>query len=129
MPAEPGDDAMYNVDMVAAILEEFLLQHKINGSDQAKLQEDDDNMDVAADNVITSSKLAAVAKLVDGYLSEIAKDRCLPLEKFISLAESMPPLSRAVHDALYRAIDVYLKVCTHNCALQAFLHHIFLQFQ
>jgi hypothetical protein len=129
MPAEPGDDAMYNVDMVAAILEEFLLQHKINGSDQAKLQEDDDNMDVAADNVITSSKLAAVAKLVDGYLSEIAKDRCLPLEKFISLAESMPPLSRPVHDALYRAIDVYLKVCTHNCALQAFLHHIFLQFQ
>jgi hypothetical protein len=120
MPAEPGDDAMYNVDMVAAILEEFLLQHKINGSDQAKLQEDDDNMDVAADNVITSSKLAAVAKLVDGYLSEIAKDRCLPLEKFISLAESMPPLSRPVHDALYRAIDVYLKVCTHNCALQAF---------
>ena len=88
------------------------------------MQEDDDNMDVAADNVIASSKLAAVAKLVDGYLSEIAKDPCLPLEKFIDLAKSMPPLSRTVHDALYRAIDVYLKVC-----MQAVLHHIFLQFQ
>ena len=52
MPAESGDDAMYNVDMVAAILEEFLLQHRINGSDQAKLKEDDDNMDVAADDVM-----------------------------------------------------------------------------
>ena len=111
MPAESGDDAMYNVDMVAAILEEFLLQHKIDGSDQAKMQEDDDTMDVAADDVISSSKLAAVAKLVDGYLFEIAKDPCLPLNKFIALAESMPPMSRPVHDALYRAIDVYLKVC------------------
>ncbi|CAD6267225.1 unnamed protein product [Miscanthus lutarioriparius] len=108
MPAESGDDAMYNVDMVTAILEEFLLQHKINGG-EAKMQEDDDNMDVAADNVIASSKLAAVAKLVDGSLSEIAKDPRLSLEKFIALAESMPPLSRPVHDALYRAIDVYLK--------------------
>ncbi|XP_066358726.1 BTB/POZ domain-containing protein NPY2-like isoform X2 [Miscanthus floridulus] len=108
MPAESGDDAMYNVDMVTAILEEFLLQHKINGG-EAKMQEDDDNMDVAADNVIASSKLAAVAKLVDGYLSEIAKDPRLPPEKFIALFESMPPLSRPVHDALYRAIDVYLK--------------------
>ena len=46
MPAESGDDVMYNVDMVAAILEEFLLQYKINGG-EAKMQEDDDNMDVA----------------------------------------------------------------------------------
>ena len=68
MPAESGDDVMYNVGMVAAILEEFMLQHKMNGS-EAKLQEDDDNMDVAADSVITSSKLVAVTKLVDGSLS------------------------------------------------------------
>jgi hypothetical protein len=112
LPADSSDDAMYNVDMVTSILEEFMLHHK-DGS-EPKLQEDDDTMDVA-DNLINSisisSKLGAVTKLIDAYLSEIAKDPGLPLEKFIALAESLPPASRPVHDALYRAIDVYLKVC------------------
>ncbi|PAN21585.1 hypothetical protein PAHAL_3G478400 [Panicum hallii] len=110
LPADSSDDAMYNVDMVTSILEEFMLHHK-DGS-EPKLQEDDDTMDVA-DNLINSisisSKLGAVTKLIDAYLSEIAKDPGLPLEKFIALAESLPPASRPVHDALYRAIDVYLK--------------------
>lgn len=110
IPADSGDgDAMYNVGMVAAMLEEFLLQHKVNGAEAEKREDGEDDVDVAADDPVTSSKLAAVAKLVDGYLSEIAKDPCLPLETFVALAESMPPLSRPVHDALYRAIDVYLK--------------------
>ncbi|OEL36228.1 BTB/POZ domain-containing protein NPY2 [Dichanthelium oligosanthes] len=110
IPANSSDDAMYNVDMVTAILEEFMLHHK--DMSEPKLLEDDDAMDVA-DNLITSisgsSKLAVVAKLVDGCLSEIAKDPSLPLEKFIVLAESVPPASRPMHDSLYRAIDVYLK--------------------
>ncbi|CAL4898250.1 unnamed protein product [Urochloa decumbens] len=110
IPANSSDDAMYNADVVTAILEEFMLHHK--DMSEPKLQEDDDTMD-AADNLMTSfsgsSKLAVVAKLVDGYLSEIARDPSLPLEKFIALAESVPPASRLVHDALYRAIDVYLK--------------------
>ncbi|CAN6352176.1 unnamed protein product [Urochloa humidicola] len=102
IPADSSDDAMYNVDVVTAILEEFMLHHK--DTSEPKLQEDDYTMD-AADNLMT----AVVAKLVDGYLSEIARDPSLPLEKFIALAESVPPASRPVHDALYRAIDVYLK--------------------
>jgi len=110
IPADSSDDAMYNVDMVTSILKEFMLHHK-DGS-EPKLQDDDDTMDVA-DNLINSisvsSKLGAVTKLIDAYLSEIAKDPGLPLEKFIALAESLPPASRPVHDALYRAIDVYLK--------------------
>uniref|UniRef100_A0A804LR66 BTB/POZ domain-containing protein NPY2 n=1 Tax=Zea mays TaxID=4577 RepID=A0A804LR66_MAIZE len=112
IPADSGDgdgDATYNVGMVAAMLEEFLLHHKVNGAEAEKREDGEDDVDVAADDPVTSSKLAAVAKLVDGYLSEIAKDPCLPLETFVALAESMPPLSRPVHDALYRAIDVYLK--------------------
>nr|CAB3462467.1 unnamed protein product [Digitaria exilis] len=110
IPADSSDDAMYNVDVVTTILEEFMLHHK--DMIEPKLQEDDDTMDVS-DNLITStsssSKLAAVAKLVDGYLSEIAKDPSLPLEKFIALAELVPPASRPLHDTLYRAIDTYLK--------------------
>ena len=127
IPADSSDDAMYNVDMVTSILKEFMLHHK-DGS-EPKLQEDDDTMDVA-DNLINSisisSKLGAVTKLIDAYLSEIAKDPGLPLEKFIALAESLPPASRPVHDALYRATDVYLKVCT---MLLCIMHHILLHFQ
>ncbi|KAG2621746.1 BTB/POZ domain-containing protein NPY4-like [Panicum virgatum] len=115
IPAGSSDDAMYNVDMVTSILKEFMLHHK-DGS-EPKLQEDDDTMDVADqfirvekfNSISISSKLGAVTKLIDAYLSEIAKDPGLPLEKFIALAESLPPASRPVHDALYRAIDVYLK--------------------
>jgi hypothetical protein len=51
-----------------------------------------------------------VAKLVDGYLQEIARDMNLPLSKFIALAEAIPDFSRLDHDDLYRAIDIYLKV-------------------
>uniref|UniRef100_A0A0A9CSQ6 NPH3 domain-containing protein n=1 Tax=Arundo donax TaxID=35708 RepID=A0A0A9CSQ6_ARUDO len=87
-----------------------MLQH--NDGSEPKLQEDDEALDVA-DNLITSisstSKLAVVAKLIDGYLAQIAKDPSLPLEKFIALAESVPPASRPVHDALYGSIDMYLK--------------------
>jgi len=132
IPAGSSDDAMYNVDMVTSILKEFMLHHK-DGS-EPKLQEDDDTMDVADqfirvekfNSISISSKLGAVTKLIDAYLSEIAKDPGLPLEKFIALAESLPPASRPVHDALYRAIDVYLKVCT---MLLCIMHHILLHFQ
>ncbi|KAL6847292.1 hypothetical protein ACP4OV_023145 [Aristida adscensionis] len=112
IPADSSDDAMYNVDLVTEMLEEFMLQHK-DGGEAIALQEDEEAID-AADNMITSvsgasRKLFAVAKLIDGYLAEIAKDPSLLLAKFIVLAESVPPASRPVHDALYRAIDMYLK--------------------
>ncbi|KAL6623507.1 hypothetical protein ACP70R_033386 [Stipagrostis hirtigluma subsp. patula] len=112
IPADSNDDTMYNVDLITAMLEEFMLQHK-DDSEATTLQEDEEAID-AADNMITSVSgisptMAAVAKLIDGYLAEIAKDPGLPLAKFIVLAESVPPASRPVHDALYRAIDMYLK--------------------
>jgi hypothetical protein len=109
-----------------------MLHHK-DGS-EPKLQEDDDTMDVADqfirvekfNSISISSKLGAVTKLIDAYLSEIAKDPGLPLEKFIALAESLPPASRPVHDALYRAIDVYLKVCI--MLLCNYAHNMLLHF-
>jgi hypothetical protein len=60
-----------------------------------------------------------VAKLIDGYLAEIAKDPNLPLLKFVELAEMVSGISRPAHDALYRAVDMYLKVIT-----SIFLIHI-----
>jgi hypothetical protein len=120
IPASAGDDeGMYNVDQIVAMLEEFLLQHA-----EPKLEEDDQVLD-AAENLVASasstSKMAAVAKLMDGCLAEIAKDPSLPLAKFIELAESVPAASRQVHDALYCAIDMYLKViCSCSASLCIF---------
>jgi hypothetical protein len=51
-----------------------------------------------------------LAKLIDGYLAEIAKDPNLPLQVFIKIAEMVPLAARPAHDGLYRAIDMYLKV-------------------
>lgn len=51
-----------------------------------------------------------VAKLMDAYLAEVARDTNLPLSKFQVLAESLPEFSRPSDDGLYRAIDTYLKV-------------------
>ncbi|KAF0888903.1 hypothetical protein E2562_020129 [Oryza meyeriana var. granulata] len=108
IPANSDDNAMYNVDMISTMLEEYMARHC--DDDTAKLQEDDqeamDGDNLANESI--SSKLA-IAKLVDGYLAEIAKDPNLPLSKFIALAEMVPPVCRPVHDRLYRAIDMYLK--------------------
>ena len=54
--------------------------------------------------------LSKVAKLVDSYLQEIARDVNLTVSKFVELAETIPDTSRICHDDLYNAIDVYLQV-------------------
>ncbi len=55
-------------------------------------------------------KLMKVAKLVESYLAEVARDKKLPLSKFQALAEALPEFMRISDDGLYRAIDTYLKV-------------------
>ncbi len=55
-----------------------------------------------------------VAKLIDSYLAEVARDGQLPCAKFQALAEALPEFSRVTDDGLYRAIDTYLKVNSHS---------------
>ncbi|KAF2284046.1 hypothetical protein GH714_018495 [Hevea brasiliensis] len=50
-----------------------------------------------------------VSKLMDSYLSEIARDPNLSITKFQVLAEALPENARTCDDGLYRAIDTYLK--------------------
>lgn len=91
--AQPKDTAMYNTRIVQELVEEFL---------SAK-------SDCTLENVSEKSKMK-VAKLLDGYLAEVAKDPNLPLSKFVQLAEMVLSFSIPSHDGLYRAIDMYLKV-------------------
>ncbi|KQJ86117.1 BTB/POZ domain-containing protein NPY4 [Brachypodium distachyon] len=115
IPASSGENAMYNVDLVLAILEEFMAQR--HGGGDEELQDDDDEEEVTMDgenhrhlvSSVSGDSDLALARLIDGYLAEIAKDPSLPLPKFIAIAETAPLAARPTHDALYRAIDMYLK--------------------
>lgn len=117
------NDMVYEVDLVMTIVEEFMLQAKSppTSPPRSKLaferrrsrSAENINFELQesrrSSSASHSSKLK-VARLVDKYLQEVAKDVNLPLSKFIALAETIPEFARHDHDDLYRAIDSYLKV-------------------
>ncbi|KAL6525927.1 BTB/POZ domain-containing protein npy2 [Orobanche hederae] len=105
--ARDGDDMMYDVDIVRKILEESMTQDRIveieMENDVGEIQE------IRRPGILSEASKLMVAKLVDGYLAEIAKDPNLPLSSFIGMSEMVSGFSRPAHDGLYRAIDTYLK--------------------
>ncbi|KAE8668135.1 BTB/POZ domain-containing protein NPY2 [Hibiscus syriacus] len=103
--AAEGEDVMYDVDTVQKILKEFLMQEQTAEfeSDEYEIRE------IRRPGILTDASKLIVAKLMDAYLGEIAKDPNLPLSKFVDLAETVSYISRPSHDRLYRAIDMYLK--------------------
>ncbi|MBA0637670.1 hypothetical protein Godav_024996, partial [Gossypium davidsonii] len=103
--AADGEDVVYDVDTVQKIVKEFLMQ------DQNAEFESEDNevQEIRRPGILTDASKLMVAKLIDAYLAEIAKDPNLPLSKFVDLAELVSCISRPSHDGLYRAIDMYLK--------------------
>ncbi|XP_072980992.1 phototropic-responsive NPH3 family protein NPY4-like [Typha angustifolia] len=105
IPATAGESTTYDIDMVLNILEEFMMQD--NKTAQPCPEVTGELQEMKSQAIGTS--MVAVAKLVDEYLVEIAKDPCLPLLKFVDLAEMVPSDSRPVQDGLYRAVDMYLK--------------------
>ncbi|XP_074565866.1 BTB/POZ domain-containing protein At1g67900-like [Curcuma longa] len=118
IPSDSGD-TLYDVDMVMTMLEEFLLQvqspattppreklkRERRRSQSAEKAEFEGRRSSSASH---SSKLR-VAKLIDGYLQEIASDINLSMEKLIAVAEAVPDFARVDHDDLYRVIDTYLR--------------------
>lgn len=124
-PPRTGD-TMYDVDIVMNMLEQFMLQAQspptspsrskggLGGFERRRRSRSAEHVDLEflesrrSSSASHGSKLK-VAKLVDRYLQEIAKDVNLPLSKLIALAETIPDFARTDHDDLYRAIDIYLK--------------------
>ncbi|TQD92573.1 hypothetical protein C1H46_021825 [Malus baccata] len=115
-------DTRYDVDIVMTILEHFLQQGQSppTSPPRSKLgferrrSRSAENIDFEfqesrrSSSASHSSKLK-VAKIIDVYLQEIARDVNLSLSKFIAIAEAIPEFARLDHDDLYRAIDIYLK--------------------
>ncbi|XP_048232131.1 BTB/POZ domain-containing protein NPY2 isoform X4 [Ricinus communis] len=102
-----GESMMYDVDTVKKIVEEFLMQDQ--NAEVTSLEEGDEIQEIRRPGILSDASKLMVAKLIDGYLAEIAKDPNLPFLKFVELAELVTGISRPAHDALYRAIDMFLK--------------------
>lgn len=116
-------ETQFDVDLFMAILEQFLSQGQSPPTspprtkgrfERRRRSRSAENINVEfqesrrSSSASHSSKLK-VAKLVDRYLQEIARDLSLPLSKMIAIAEAIPEFARVDHDDLYKAIDTYLK--------------------
>lgn len=95
-------ETLYNVECVQRILQHFLTMDN-GGASPCSI---DDGQLMGSPSL---TPITMVAKLIDGYLAEVAPDVNLKLPKFQSLAASVPDYARPLDDGLYRAIDIYLK--------------------
>ncbi|CAN6242496.1 unnamed protein product [Urochloa humidicola] len=90
----------YEVDIVQRLVEQFVVQEQSSSSPPTSRGKEKQEQ---------STRTQRVACLVDAYLTEVSRDRNLPAGKFQAVAESVPEAARPCHDALYRAVDAYLK--------------------
>ncbi|KAG8385224.1 hypothetical protein BUALT_Bualt03G0019900 [Buddleja alternifolia] len=97
-------ETLYDVDCVQRILEHFLVIDQVVGDASPGSIDDGQLMGSPSLTPITM-----VAKLIDGFLAEVAPDVNLKLPKFQSVAAAVPEYARPLDDGLYRAIDIYLK--------------------
>jgi hypothetical protein len=98
-------ETLYDVDCIQRIVDHFTRMDQETGGASPSLGEDGQTL--ASPSLMP---IAMVAKLIDGYLAEVAPDVNLKLPKFQSLAAAIPDYARPIDDGLYRAIDIYLKV-------------------
>ncbi|OIV93048.1 hypothetical protein TanjilG_20710 [Lupinus angustifolius] len=116
------NDTLYDVELVMTILEQFISQgqspptspprSRLAFERRRSRSAENINCEFQESRRSSSASHSAklkVAKLVDRYLQEVARDVNFPLSKFIALAEILPEFARHDHDDLYRAIDIYLK--------------------
>ncbi|KAK2974488.1 hypothetical protein RJ640_018653 [Escallonia rubra] len=101
-----GETTLYDVITICKILEEFMRQDR---NAESQVEDGYEIQEVRRTGILSEASKLMVVKLVDGYLTEIAKDPNLPLSAFVDLAEMVSGFSRPAHDGLYRAIDTYLK--------------------
>ncbi|KAJ8764744.1 hypothetical protein K2173_009136 [Erythroxylum novogranatense] len=109
IPSYSKSETLYDVDLVQRLLEHFLVQEQTESSSPSRRSLSDKHMYEGPQMVSNPNAKMRVARLVDSYLTEVARDRSLSLTKFQVLAEALPESARTCDDGLYRAVDSYLK--------------------
>ncbi|KAM7265461.1 hypothetical protein ACFE04_003144 [Oxalis oulophora] len=100
-----GETSVFDINLVQNLVEDFATR-------ECGVQADveDAFLEISSPKkMVSDSPKVNVAKLVDGYLTEISRDPNLPVSKFVNLSETVSSFPRSSHDGLYRAIDMYLK--------------------
>ncbi|KAI3451935.1 hypothetical protein Pfo_008600 [Paulownia fortunei] len=105
MRSPTGETTLYNIDIVHDLVEQFVMQER---GTQTDCSDDPEFHDIYTGFTSDASKIK-VARLVDGYLAEAARDSSLPLSRFVDLADMVSSFPRSTHDGIYLAIDMYLK--------------------
>ncbi|WOL18084.1 BTB/POZ domain-containing protein [Canna indica] len=105
IPNLDDDSTQYDVDCVHQILAHFMATERTTATSVVVIDEGQSVTSLPA----PLTPMASVAKLVDGYLAEVASDINLKLPEFLSLAAVIPNHARPLDDGIYRAIDIYLK--------------------
>lgn len=106
IPARSPQTTLYDVELVQCIVNCYLLHEKYSQDLNVEKNEENDDFILGHGHGL----LLKVGKLIDGYLAEIAHDPNLTLASFIDFSHSIPESARPIHDGLYKAIDIYLKV-------------------
>ncbi|KAK4441742.1 BTB/POZ domain-containing protein [Sesamum alatum] len=102
---------LYDTDSVLRIFSIFLnLDEDDEEDNQFTRDENEMVYDFDSPGSPKQSSILKVSKLMDNYLAEVALDSNLTPSKFIALVELLPDHARMVHDGLYRAVDIFLKV-------------------
>lgn len=107
--APDGEATTYDVNAVQKMVEVFLMQDH-NTEIESLEEEGNELQEPRGPGILSDAAKLMVAKLIDSYLAEIAKDPKLPSVNFVNLAEMVSGITRPSHDGLYRGIDMYLKV-------------------
>ncbi|CAD6236510.1 unnamed protein product [Miscanthus lutarioriparius] len=107
-------ETLYDIDCVQRILDYFMSSTDGIGTgytSPALAEEGGGSLGIPQGGTPSSSlsPITTVAKLMDGFLAEVAPDTNLKLPKFQALAAVVPDYARPVDDGIYRAIDIYLK--------------------
>ncbi|KAK4745896.1 hypothetical protein SAY87_012208 [Trapa incisa] len=112
IPSVRAGDSLFDTDTVHRVLVNFLqrVDGEEEGSGGGNSGYESDAMNSPGDGHYGGGSLLKVGRLMDAYLAEIAPDPYLSLQKFSALIEILPDYARVIDDALYRAIDIYLKV-------------------
>ncbi|PKA47903.1 BTB/POZ domain-containing protein [Apostasia shenzhenica] len=99
-------ETLYDMDCVQRMLDHFMSTNHsaLAVSPGAVIDETQ-----LIDSMPSLTPMTMVAKLVDGYLAEVASDVNLKYTKFQTLGAVIPDYARPIDDGIYRAIDIYLK--------------------